>query len=135
MPINIVDIEGIGPHDVRLLNDVGILNTSQLLFAGSEREGRSELAKRCGIPEQKILKWVLIRDLYRISGLDRQYAELLRAAGIESARQLRDCHSIRLYDVLHAVNRERQLVRRPPNVKTIQEWICRARKLTREVDY
>ncbi len=135
MSISIVEIDGIGRVQARLLKDVGIQNTSQLLFAGSEREGRSELASYCGIPECQILQWVLVSDLLRINGVGREYAGLLRAAGVESVAALRECHSTQLHKTLHILNHHRRLVGRTPPLSVVQDWVAQANRLASAVVY
>jgi len=131
----IEEIEGIGPAYAEKLIGAGIKTTDDLLEAGSTPKGRKNLAKNTGISGKLILEWVNLADLFRIKGVGEEYSDLLEEAGVDTVVEL----SKRVADNLHAkmleVNEEKKLVRRPPTLNEVKQWIEQAKKLPRKVEY
>ena len=69
MSMKIEDIEGIGPKFGELLRNEGVTSPDKLLTRGATRKGRQELAEKTNIDDGRILKWVNLCDLCRISGI------------------------------------------------------------------
>jgi predicted flap endonuclease-1-like 5' DNA nuclease len=82
------EIEGVGAAYGQKLSAVGITTTDELLAKGATASGRKALAEQSGIGEGLILRWVNHADLYRVSGIGKQFAELLEAAGVDSVPEL-----------------------------------------------
>jgi predicted flap endonuclease-1-like 5' DNA nuclease len=133
MPIE--KIEGIGPTYAKKLIDAGIKTTEDLLESGSTPKGRENLVSKTGISAKLILEWVNLADLLRIKGVGEEYSDLLEEAGVDTVVEL----SRRVSDNLHAkileVNEEKKLVRRPPTLNEVRQWIEQAKKLPRKVEY
>ncbi|MDQ1281064.1 MAG: hypothetical protein QG670_2328 [Thermoproteota archaeon] len=131
----IEDIEGIGPAYAKKLVDAGIKTTEDLLSAGATPKGRESLATKTGITEKLILKWTNMADLYRIKSVGSEYAELLEAAGVDTIVEL----SKRVPENLHAkmleVNEQKKLVRRPPTLDAVKQWVSEAKTLPRKMEY
>ena len=132
---NIIDIEGIGPSYTEKLNTIGIKTTYDLLEAGSTSKGREELAERTGISAKLILEWVNLADLFRIKGVGEEYSDLLEEAGVDTVVELSMRNPENLHAKLHEVNEEKKLVRRPPGLNAVKNWIEQAKKLPRKVEY
>lgn len=132
---NIREIEGIGPSYAEALNNVGIRSTDQLLEAGSSPRGRNELGERSSINTKLILRWVNMSDLFRVSGVAGQYAELLEAAGVDTVKELRNRNAENLAEKMREVNLAKHLVRQVPNAKRVKAWIEDAKKLDPMVQY
>jgi len=132
---NIVDVEGVGPAYAKKLTEAGIKTTDDLLKTGATAKGREELAKKTGIENKLILKWVNNADLYRIKGVGSEYSDLLERAGVDTVVEL----AKRIPENLHAkmleVNMEKKLVRRPPPLSEVKDWVEQAKKLKRVVEY
>lgn len=135
MASKIEDIEGIGSHYGRILRDHGINSPRKLLAAGCTRQSRQELASKTGISEATLLKWVNLCDLCRISGISTQYSELLEAAGVDTVKELRNRNADNLASKILEVNSEKRLVRQPPNLKSVTNWIEQAKTLEPVVTY
>jgi hypothetical protein len=73
----IIDVEGIGEVYAEKLKEAGISTTGALLKEGSSPAGRKKIEKATGIAHKFILRWTNHVDLYRIKGVQKQYAELL----------------------------------------------------------
>jgi predicted flap endonuclease-1-like 5' DNA nuclease len=131
----IIDIEGIGPRYAKKLNSIDIYTASDLLEAGATPLGRKELEEKTGISHKLILEWVNISDLLRIKGVGEEYSDLLEEAGVDTVVEL----SKRVPENLHAkmleVNEKKHLVRRPPSLNQVGQWIEEAKKLPRKVEY
>ena len=122
-------IEGIGAVRGALLKNIGILTAEDLLSVGSTKRGRRRLARDVGVGEETVLRWVCRADLLQVSGVGRQYSELLESAGVTTAKDLSMKEPNYLHQTLKIVNSERNLVRRVPPVKTIRSWINDAKRL------
>src|SRR3954453_9507393 len=103
----IISIEGIGETYAEKLKAAGIATTEALLEQGSSREGRRKIAEDTGISATLVLRWVNHADLFRINGVEGQYAELLEAAGVDSIPELAQRLPANLSPRLAEVNGEK----------------------------
>lgn len=133
--MNIKDIEGIGPAYAKKLEKAGIRTTDALLKAGASAKGRKELATETGISETLILEWVNLADLYRISGIGSEYADLLEEAGVDTVAELAKRVPANLYQKMVEVNQAKNLVNRMPGLSQVTDWIEQAKKLPKVVTY
>lgn len=133
--MNIKDIEGIGPAYAKKLEKAGIRTTDALLKAGASAKGRKELAAETGISETLILEWVNLADLYRISGIGSEYADLLEEAGVDTVAELAKRVPANLYQKMVEVNQAKNLVNRMPGLSQVTDWIEQAKKLPKVVTY
>ena len=131
----IEDIEGIGPSHGAALRDAGISSVEKLLEAGGGKKGRTSIASKTQISETRILKWVNHADLFRISGIAGQYAELLEGAGVDTVKELRNRNAENLTQKMLEVNDQKNLVRRPPSVKVVSAWVEQAKTLPPKVSH
>jgi predicted flap endonuclease-1-like 5' DNA nuclease len=131
----IIDIEGIGPVYAKKLNENNIYTTTDLLEAGATPTQRKELSQKTEISDQLILRWTNMADLFRIKGVGEEYSDLLEASGVDTVVEL----SKRVPENLHAkmlqVNSEKKLVRRPPALNEVKQWIQEAKNLPRKISY
>lgn len=74
-------------------------------------------------------------DLYRISGIGSEYAELLEAAGVDTVPELAQRNAANLTTALAAANERKKLTRRVPNEAEVTKWIDQAKKLPRVLQY
>lgn len=131
----IEEIEGIGPAYGEKLRAAGVSTTDALLAAGKTKKQRKALAETTGIDEGRILSWVNMVDLFRISGVGAQYAELLEAAGVDTVPELAQRKAENLTAKMEEVNAEKHLVRRTPALKNVEAWVKQAKALPRVVEY
>lgn len=129
------EIEGIGPEYAKKLGEVGIKTTDDLLEAGGTKDGRKTLAEKTGIPEKLILEWVNLADLFRIKGIGEEYSDLLEEAGVDTVAELARRDPANLHAKILEVNKEKKLVRRPPTLNQVTDWVNQAKKLPRKVEY
>jgi len=131
----LVDIEGVGAVYAAKLKDAGIETAEALLKAGATPKGRKEVAEKSGITEKLILTWVNHVDLFRIKGVGEEYADLLERAGVDTVPELAQRKAENLLEKMTAVNDEKKLVRRPPMLSMVVDWIEQAKQLPRVVTY
>jgi predicted flap endonuclease-1-like 5' DNA nuclease len=129
------NVEGIGEVYGAKLREAGITSIAALLDKGSSPRGRQEIAEKSGISGKRILTWLNHADLKRIKGVERQYSELLEAAGVDTVMELAQRNPENLVQKMLETNEEKRLVRRPPSLTMVQKWIEQAKKLPRVIHY
>lgn len=127
--MKIEKIEGIGPKYAAQLRSVGVPTTNALLKQGASKRGREDLASRAGISETLVLEWVNLADLIRIKGVGEEYSDLLEEAGVDSVKELRNRRADNLYQKMLETNQAKKLVRRPPSMKQVEDWVSQAKRL------
>ena len=113
----------------------GISTSEGLLEKGATPAGREKIAKDTGISHIRILRWVNHVDLFRIKGVETQYAELLEAAGVDTVPELAQRNPAHLLKALSEVKENKHLVRKLPSQDQVADWIKQAKKLPRVVTY
>ncbi len=131
----IIDIEGIGPTYAAKLEAAGVPTVEQLLNKGASSKGRKALADETGIDGKLILKWVNRADLFRISGVGEEYADLLEVAGVDTVPELAQRNATNLHKTIVEVNEEKSLVRRVPSESQVKGWVDQAKELPRVITY
>lgn len=131
----IEEIEGIGPALGEKLRNAGITNTDKLLAGSKSKKQRKELAEASGISEKQILKFANMADLFRISGVGQEYAELLEATGVDTVPELAQRNAENLTVKMEEVNEAKKLTRRTPSLKEVEKWIAEAKTLPRALEY
>lgn len=134
-PMNIEDVEGIGPAYAAKLTKAGVKTTDDLLARGAKPKGRDELEKATGISHAEILGWVNRVDLYRLTGVGSEYSDLLEEAGVDSPAELSHRVADHLAAKLEEINKAKKLVRRVPTETMVAGWIEQAKKLPKVVEH
>jgi predicted flap endonuclease-1-like 5' DNA nuclease len=132
---SVADIKGIGSTYTKKLKNKGINTTDDLLEAGATKKGRKELAEKTGIAERSILEWVNKADLFRIQGIGEEYSDLLEAAGVDTVVELSRRNPENLHTTLMGINEVKSLVKRVPNLNSVEDWVNQAKNLPRKVEY
>lgn len=128
-------IEGIGEVYQGKLANAGIATVDGLLEKGSSKSGRKSIAEASGIDEGKILDWVNMADLFRIKGVASQFAELLKAAGVDTVKELRNRNAENLHAALTKTQEEKGLTKAVPGLSKIEDFIAQAKELAPMVTY
>ena len=97
--------------------------------------GRKDLIKKTKISETLILKWVNMCDLFRINGIAGQYAELLKATGVDTVKELRNRNPENLTIMLIETNAKKKLTRQTPSLRSVADWVEQAKKLPPAITY
>ena len=82
-----------------------------------------------------MLKFANMADLYRISGVGADYAQLLEAAGVDTVPALARRSPANLAATLAEVNAEKKLTRRVPPEADVTKWVAQAKELPRVLEY
>ena len=128
-------VEGIGEVYAGKLKEVGVDSPQALLERGATPSGRKELAEATEISPHLILEWVNHVDLYRISGVGSEYADLLEAAGVDTVVELAQRNPANLFEKLIEVNEQKALVRKLPTQTQVEDWVAQAKSLPRVISY
>lgn len=131
----LVNIEGIGEQYADKLAKARIGTTQTLLKHCATRQGRVRVAKESGVSSKILLGFVNRADLFRVRGIGEEYSDLLEATGVDTVPELATRNAEHLYEAMFATNQKRHLVRRPPALKQVQNWIQHAKQLERVVEY
>ena len=128
-------IEGIGKKYANKLSKTGVGSLESLLKQGSTKKGRKGLASETKISEKLILAWVNRADLARIKGVGTQYGDLLEASGVDSVPALARRKAENLVKKMVEVNTKKKLVRQPPGLAQVKNWIGQAGDLPKVVKH
>ena len=131
----IEEIEGIGPSLGEKFRGAGITSTDKLLAGTKTKKQRQELAEASGISEKQILKFANMADLFRVTGIGQEFAELLEAAGVDTVPELAMRKPENLTAKMVEVNEEKKLTRRSPSLKEVEKWVAEAKELPRALEY
>mgnify|MGYP001796371768 CR=1 FL=1 len=131
----IEDVEGIGPAYGEKLRGAGINDTDALLAACKTPADRRALAEKADLTEKQVLKWGNMVDLYRISGVGSEYAELLEASGVDTVPELAQRNAANLAAKMAEVNEEKKLTRKVPTEADCEKWVAQAKELPRALEY
>lgn len=129
MRYRIEEIEGIGPHYAKLLGREKIVTARALLQRCGKASGRRVVSAATGISETLLLKWTNRADLMRISGIGKQFSELLEASGVDTVKELRKRKAANLAAKMSEVNSQKKLARVAPSEKSVAKWIEAAARL------
>ena len=128
-------VEGIGPAYAAKLQEAGINDTDAYLEKACAPAGRKELEAATGISGKLILKWANMVDLFRISGVGAEFAELLECSGVDTVKELRNRNAANLATKMAEVNEEKKLTRAVPSEKQVTDWIEQAKGLPPKIEH
>lgn len=131
----IATLEGVGPANAQKLAAAGITSVNDLLAKGASSQGRQEISDQTGLNSQQILSWVNQADLFRISGIGEEYADLLVAAGVDTVLELAQRKAENLHAALAQANESKKLVRQLPTLSQVSGWVDQAGQLPRLIEY
>lgn len=135
MTYKIEEIEGIGPAYASKLMEAGIRITGSLLESCADPKGRDVLSEKTSIGSHLLLKWANSADLMRISGIGRQFAELLEASGVDTVKELKHRQADNLAAKMAEINAEKRLCRVSPGPAVVAKWIAQAQTMEAAIRY
>lgn len=127
MSYSIDEIEGIGPAYKEKLAAVEIKTTEKLLEFCASKKGRTEFAEKSGVGESMLLTWVNMADMMRINGVGGQFAELLKATGVDTVKELRTRNPENLTTALGEMNDTKKLCKTNPSLSMVTKWVDEAK--------
>jgi len=133
--MKIEDLEGVGPVYGARLRAAGVQTTDDLLEKAGPAAGRRALAAAADVSPDLLLRWTNHADLYRISGVGSEYADLLEASGVDSCSELAQRNPANLATTMAEANAARALVRRLPTEEVVAGWIDQAKQLPKVVTH
>lgn len=131
----ILDVEGIGPVIGEKLSSAGVKDSDALLAGAKTPAQRKALAEKAGLTEKQVLRFANMADLYRISGIGSEYADLLEAAGVDTVPELARRKPDNLSKAMAELNEAKQRVRRIPTEAEVIQWVEQAKGLPRMLEY
>ena len=131
----LTSIQGIAAATEAKLNTAGVTSVDELLEKGATPAGRKEVAAKSGLSETQILRFVNYADLFRISGIAGQTAELLEAAGVNTVAELAQRNAANLAAKLKEVNDAKKVTGKVPAESQVAGWIEAAKTLPKKVTY
>lgn len=131
----IQDVEGIGPVIGEKLRNAGVSDTDTLLAQARTPAQRKALATKAHLTDKEILKFANMVDLYRISGVGSEYAQLLEATGVDTVPELARRRPDNLTTAMAELNVAKKLVRRVPTEAEVAKWVEQAKDLPRMLEY
>jgi predicted flap endonuclease-1-like 5' DNA nuclease len=131
----IEEIEGIGPANREKLAAASIKTTDDLLEKCCAPGGRKEVEASTGIGASQLLKWTNMADLMRVSGIGRQYSELLEAAGVDTVKELRNRNAANLAEKMAEINGEKKLAKTSPSESVVEGWVDQAKTMDPKISY
>lgn len=123
----ITEIEGIGEVTAEKLSQAGITTVEDLLSMGADAKGRASIAEKAGLTDQKVLYLVGMADLIRINGIGGEFAELLKASGVDTVKELATRNAANLHAKITEVNEIKKLVRQVPSEGQIAKFVDEAK--------
>lgn len=127
MARKITEIEGIGEATAEKLSSAGVTTVEDLLTMGADSKGRASLAEKSGLTEHKVLYLVGMADLIRINGIGGEFAELLKASGVDTVKELATRNPENLHVKISEINAEKALVRQMPSVDQLTKFVNEAK--------
>ena len=131
----IEEVEGIGPVTGEKLRAAGIRDTDSLLTKCHTAKARQDLAQKSGLTEAQILKFANMVNLFRISGIGSEFAELLEVAGVDTVPELARRNATNLAEIMADLNEKKKLTRRVPSESEVSKWVVQAKSLPRMLEY
>ena len=135
MSYPITDIQGIDGQAAAALKSAGIRSTGALLDKASTVKGRKLLAEKTCFDDEQLLCWANGADRMRVKGVSKEYATLLKYAGVDTVKELAHRNAKNLTAAMHKVNDEHQIVRFLPSEKVVERWIEHAKTLPLMISY
>ena len=74
-------------------------------------------------------------DLMRVSGIGRQYAELLEASGVDTIKELRNRNAENLAAKMAEINSEKKLAKATPSQSVVEGWVSQAKETKPIIEY
>jgi len=135
MTYPVSNIPNMEPDAVGRLKSNGIRTTARLLDAAKNPKGRKLLSGKTGIDEKRILNWANAADRMRIKGIGAEYSELLRAAGVDTVKELKYRNPAKLAEAMAEANAKNKLARVLPSPRAVERWVEQAKRIQLKITY
>jgi len=129
------DFVGVKQSYVKKLSKEGIVTTKEMLYAGSNKKKRRELALKTGIPPDYILELVKLSDQARIGGHKKVRARLYHEAGFDTIDKMAACNPEEMRKILVDFIQKMGFKGIPPTPGEAKHTVTMAKYLKRLVQY
>lgn len=126
-------IKGIGPVYKQKLNDIGIINTNDLIKRALKSEDRRKLLTVTDLSLGDLRKWAGYATLMMVNGIGEKNAALLFRAGVKNVGQLASQNTFYLSQTLGNVVPEEGEIKRTIKEEIIQVWVEESKKIQKEL--
>lgn len=135
MSYKLSEIKGMSDAAAAALEKAGVNNSEALLERSVTPKSRKELADATGISLDDVLEFANRADLMRVSGVGRQYSDLLENAGVDTIPELAQRNPANLRAAMNELNEKDQLVGAMPSESQVADWVAQAKELGRKLQY
>ncbi len=135
MPLNVDKLKGMTPDLQSKFKAVGVMTADDLFNKAVTPAGREELAACGGVAPELILELANRADLARINGIAGVYSDMLEEAGVDTCKELGQRNPESLHVKLLEINAAKNLVKRPPALTTVKNWVVAARRRRKFLQY
>ena len=125
-------LPGIPDKEQKLLRNLGIATTKDLLNKTTTPQAQQTLASLLKLNIKYVSKWVALADLARLPSIGCQHCGLLLHAGIISVKQLAQTPINRLHSQImrvHIATMQRKDL--CPSVAVVKQWLEEAKLINR----
>ena len=133
--LKIIEIKGVGPSYGEKLESLNIKTTYDLLKKCTTPQDRRKISKKSKISETIILKWVNMIDLLRIKGIGVEISEFMECLGIDTINKLANSDPEILFQKMKDLNNNKNIIKRTPTLRKVENWISQAKEIPRIVKY
>ena len=129
------DFVGVKQSYVKKLSKEGIVTAKEMLYAGSNKKKRREMALKTGIPPDYILVLVKLSDQARIGGHKKVRARLYHEAGFDTIDKMAACNPEEMRKILVDFIQKMGFKGIPPTPGEAKHTVTMAKYLKRLVQY
>lgn len=133
--LKIIEIKGVGPSYGEKLESLNIKTTYDLLKKCTTPQDRRKISKKSKISETIILKWVNMIDLLRIKGIGAEISEFMEYLGTDTINKLANSDPEILFQKMKDLNNNKNIIKRTPTLRKVENWISQAKEIPRIVKY
>ncbi|MFX1284532.1 MAG: DUF4332 domain-containing protein [Promethearchaeota archaeon] len=132
---NLRDFQDVNKEYIKMLSTQEIRTANQMLDKGRTPVGRTELAKKSGVPLDYIVELVKLSNLARIGGLKKKRARLFFDAGLDTLDKISSWDAHELMEMLSEFVSRTGFQGSPSNLSETKHTISKAKFLQRVVEY
>jgi len=126
--VKLEKVKGIDLKLAKSLQGAGVKDEAALLKI--KQADIPGLAKKAGVSEKDLDKWVELADLMRIKGVGTQYAEALNSIGVDSVKEFRTRNAENLLKKMEEyIKAHPKDLQKLPTIKQMNKWIDHAKRL------
>jgi predicted flap endonuclease-1-like 5' DNA nuclease len=134
-PVYLREIPGIGSEDVEKLAAAGITHSKHVFERGQTKKKREELSVLTGVSIETLLEIAKLSDLARVRGIGAVFTRLFYESGADTIENLSKWDPEHLFQVVHAVNKEKNITQAVPPLKDFKQYVEIANDLPKVMEF